>query len=219
VKSFLGESLDQLHFDRRGAEGDRLYAVHNVEGKFGSGKTTRRFRLIEGLFGFRAYDQDGVPVVIFPSGQKLRGDDPLIHAMLSATLGQPVTLTKEADVSHFEAGPVHLLTTASLDWLRSQLSGSQIDERRFRPNIVIRGGGSERVEDHWLGQRLSIGGAELVITSKTERCVMVTFAQSELEPDPRVLKTVAKLNDVCLGVYADVVKPGGIRVGDELRFV
>jgi uncharacterized protein len=44
VKSMLGEQCDTLAINHRGVEGDRLFAIQNLQGKFGSGKNTRRFR-------------------------------------------------------------------------------------------------------------------------------------------------------------------------------
>lgn len=41
VKSILGESLSSVSVDHRGLFGDRLWAIRNIEGKFGSGKTTQ----------------------------------------------------------------------------------------------------------------------------------------------------------------------------------
>ena len=54
VKSLLGEELDQVEMEERGVVGDRLYAVTDREGKLGSGKTTTRFRRLDGLFELRA---------------------------------------------------------------------------------------------------------------------------------------------------------------------
>jgi uncharacterized protein len=44
VKSMLGERRQSLTVEQRGVQGDRLYAVRDADGKFGSGKNTRRFR-------------------------------------------------------------------------------------------------------------------------------------------------------------------------------
>jgi uncharacterized protein len=44
VKSMRGEQVEALTIDSRGVKGDRLFAVTDVDGKFGSGKNTRRFR-------------------------------------------------------------------------------------------------------------------------------------------------------------------------------
>ena len=114
VKSMLGERRESLLLERRGVVGDRLYAVRDEAGKFGSGKTTRRFRLMNGLYRFRARYDGETPVITFPDGAMLRGDDPAIHARLSDVLGINVQLSREADISHFDDGPIHLVTTASL---------------------------------------------------------------------------------------------------------
>src|ERR1043166_1537665 len=105
VKSMLGERCERLALDARGVEGDRLYAIRDAGGKFGSGKSTRRFRRIDGLFGFTAVYEDDVPVITFPDGRRMRGDDPRVHDALSVALGQPVTLAREAAISHLDAGP------------------------------------------------------------------------------------------------------------------
>jgi hypothetical protein len=42
VKSMRGERLAEGEFGERGLDGDRLYAVRDPDGKFGSGKNTRR---------------------------------------------------------------------------------------------------------------------------------------------------------------------------------
>src|SRR5215472_2235043 len=128
VKSMRGERGEQLELDRRGVIGDRLYAVRDVAGKFGSGKTTRRFRRIDGLLQFRAVYDGAVPLLTFPDGTAMRGDDPAIHVALSAQLAMPVTLSREAEISHFDAGPLHLLTTASL----RTLGGAQISPEHAR---------------------------------------------------------------------------------------
>lgn len=221
VKSMLGEHPDAFELDRRGVLGDRLYAVRDGAGKFGSGKTTRRFRYIAGLFGFHAAygASDWIPVVTFPDGCALRGDDPTIDARLSEFLAVPVSLTRETVVSHFDAGPVHLVTTASLRAVGDILPSGE-DARRFRPNIVVdtNGGGFE--EDRWVGRALVLGGGtRLRITGRTERCGMVGFAQEELDPDPRILRSVVEANATCLGVYAEVLDPGAVRLGDPVCLV
>jgi uncharacterized protein len=49
VKSLLGERLQAIEVEARGLQGDRRFAVTDRHGKIGSGKTTRRFRLLPGL--------------------------------------------------------------------------------------------------------------------------------------------------------------------------
>ncbi len=214
VKSMQGEAAESLAADLRGLTGDRLFAVHTAEGKFGSGKNTRRFRRIDGLLGFAAALDGDTPVVTFPDGQRRRGDDPAIHAALSETLGQPVTLGREGEVSHFDAAPIHILTTASLDWLQARLPASAIDPRRFRPNILLSMPGAERTEQAWIGREIAIGSLRLAVTEATERCVVTTMPQAGLGTDTGVLRALAADNEACLGVYARIVTAGRVSIGD-----
>ena len=96
VKSMIGERRESLLLERRGVVGDRLYAVRDEAGKFGSGKTTRRFRLMDGLYRFRAHYDGETPVITFPDGAMFRGDDSAIDARLSDALGISVQLSREA---------------------------------------------------------------------------------------------------------------------------
>jgi MOSC N-terminal beta barrel domain len=95
VKSMLGESCSSLEVNNRGIKDDRLFALRDQQGKFGSGKNTRRFRKIEGLFEFRAIDRQGIPEIQFPDGQRILGNHPDIHRMLSEGLGESVTLSQK----------------------------------------------------------------------------------------------------------------------------
>src|SRR5438552_4059320 len=83
VKSMLGEECHHVELDVRGLSGDRLFAIRDVNGKFGSGKNTRRFRDIDGLFAFHASYSADWPDITFPDGRRMRGDDPQIHDALS----------------------------------------------------------------------------------------------------------------------------------------
>ena len=214
VKSLLGETCDTLALEERGVRGDRLFAVRDSEGKFGSGKSTRRFRRIDGLFGLSASYDDDVSVIRFAHGGTMRGDDHNIHTALSGVLGQPVTLAREDAIPHFDAGPVHIVTTSALAWLQERLPNHRIDSRRFRPNIVIDDTDEPVPDGDWAGKALAVGAARLRITDPTERCVMVTAAQSELEKAPEVLRSITQERDLLFGLYAEVAVPGSIKRGD-----
>ncbi|MDQ2652652.1 MAG: MOSC N-terminal beta barrel domain-containing protein, partial [Chloroflexota bacterium] len=114
VKSLRGERLDALRVEPRGVVGDRLFALRNPEGKLGSGKSTRRFRRMDGLLDLEAAYAGETPVIAFPDGQAIPGDDPAIHDRLSAHVRQAVTLVREDEVSHFDDSPLHLISTAGL---------------------------------------------------------------------------------------------------------
>lgn len=217
VKSFLGERLERAELDARGFAGDRRYAVRDANGKFGSGKTTRRFRLLRGLFAFAAETVDGVTLVRVPGGAVHRAGDPALDALLSERYGEPLAVAPEADISHFDAGPVHLLTTSSLRWVAEQLGKTSGDVRRYRPNILLETDGEGLVEEGWVGATLELGSAVLRVTGTVERCAMANFAQADLRYDARVLRLLARENEARLGVYAEVVRPGVVGVGDVAR--
>ena len=216
VKSMLGEPCDEVELNTRGVRGDRQFAVRSADGKFGSGKNSRRFRHIEGLFTFRARLAGDWPEISFPDGRRLRADDPAIDGALTAALGTPVTLEREGEVSHFDASPIHLVSMASLQWLQARLPQSRVDERRFRPNITV---SSDERELSWLGKTLYIGGVELRVTAPTGRCVMTTLPQGDLPKDPGILRTAAQHHNAGVGVYAAVARGGVIRRGDSVALV
>ncbi|MEU5130291.1 MOSC N-terminal beta barrel domain-containing protein [Streptomyces mobaraensis] len=59
LKSTGGERLERADIEARGLAGDRLYAVRDAEGRFGSGKNTRRFHRMPGLPRLRSRYPDG----------------------------------------------------------------------------------------------------------------------------------------------------------------
>lgn len=133
-------------------------------------------------------------------------------------------LTEEAmpPGTFFDLGIVHLLTTATLDELRQRYPEGRFEVRRFRPNVVVGPleGQAGFVENGWVGRALTIGDdVRLRITQPCPRCVMTTVAQDDLPKDPGILRTAARHNDVNVGVYATVERPGRILRGDEVRLV
>jgi uncharacterized protein YcbX len=222
VKSMLGEQPGSLEFDERGVTGDRLWAVRYEGGKYGAGKNTPRFRTTGGLRNFSASYAGHTPSIVFPNGKRWFGDAPGIHAALSQELGRPVTLAREDSVSLLDAGPgiVHVLTTAAVEYARKLLPDSVVDERRFRPNVLIRVPDAPGpVEDEWVGKTLLIGSVRLSVVERTERCVMVNHDREGLPYDGRVLKTLMAATGMRFGIYAEVVGPGTVRIGDDARLV
>jgi uncharacterized protein YcbX len=217
VKSLAGESLPTVEVDTRGLAGDRLWAVVDADGKLGSGKNTRRFRRMDGLLRLQAtYDADGVPVVTLPDGSPRRADDPELDGLLGAVVGREVRLAREQAVSHFDDGPVSLVTTAALRALADVL-GDEVDPRRFRANLVVDHPGPGWAEDDWVGRTVRVGGrVRLRVDAALARCVMVDMAQEDLPDDGRLLKTLADHHDLCFGVRAHVEETGAVSLGDAV---
>ena len=219
VKSMLGEQLTQAPVDVRGVLGDRLYAVRDPDGKLGSGKNTRRFRRMPGLFDFRARYDGLTPVITLPDNTEVRGDDEHVHWAIANALGRPeVTLAREDVISHFDEQPLHIVTSASVRRLADLVPHIETDERRLRPNLVIDVPETAgHPEDRWVGRELHIGShLVLDIVQRAQRCVMVNLAQDELPESPDVLYAISEANTMDLGVHARVLAPGRIRVGDEV---
>jgi hypothetical protein len=118
--------------------------------------------------------------------------------------------------TYFDAFPVHVLTTASIEALGG---APKFDRRRFRPNFFVETEASARglVETNWCGRTVRVGGLRLAIQMPTVRCVMTTLPQPELAKDPSVLRTIVKDAGQNCGVYATVVDGGTVVVGDPVE--
>ena len=122
--------------------------------------------------------------------------------------------------TYFDAFPLHLLTTASLAALGARTPSARFDVRRFRPNVLVEtAGGTGLVETEWLGQMLRIGSARIKIEVPCVRCVMTTLPQGDLVKDSSVLRTIVRDAAQNLGVYATVVSPGRVAVGDAVELI
>lgn len=222
IKSTGGERLRSAEVDHRGMVGDRLYAVRDAEGKFGSGKSTRRFRRMDGLLNLSSrYAQGpagepGTPELIDHQGRAVAD----ATAYLRAYLGRDdVELAREGEISHFDQLPLSVLTTATLDWIRREVPDVPTDERRFRPNIFVRTppGTPPFVEDEWVGRKARVGSTvRIEFLRSSERCVMTNQAQQELPHSPLILKTIVTAHGNRLDMLAGVVTPGRVRVGEPV---
>ena len=220
VKSLGGEPVSRADVTVRGLAHDRTWAVYTADGGIGSGKTTRRFRRVNGLLRWTATASGDVPVVTAPDGRRWRADSAELSAALSEACGRPLALRTETDVPHHDDAPVHVLTTASLRTLGARLGGP-VDPRRFRANLLVDvdleagGDATDWPEDAWVGRTLTAGDVVLRLTAPMPRCVMVNAEQAEVPEDRRVLRSLAD-RGVHLGLMAEVLTPGRVRVGDRV---
>ena len=187
--------------------------------------------------------------VTLPDGSVTVSSDADFASLVSAALGRPVTLLTSApqeaqleeywpdmeelpnrDVvtdeglppgTFFDLSVLHVLTTSTLDRLRELNPRSRFEPRRFRPNLIINTGGArDFVENGWIGKTIAIGPeVRIHVTGPCPRCVMTTLAQGDLPSDPNILKSAAKYNDAKVGIYATVVQPGTVHIGDTLTLI
>lgn len=226
VKSLQGERLDSVAVTDDGLEGDRRFAIYDVE--TGLGLTARR--VPELLFAWARLRDDGSVDITLPDGSLARDD-----GALSAWLGRQVAL-RSLDVEaprRYESPAVDFEDETERDWapyegapgafhdspgarvsLVSTATIGEWDRRRFRSNVLLEGHG----EDSLVGSRVALGGAVLEVGMRIERCVMTVRPQpGGIDRELQVLRTIARERDTCLAVGAVVAQPGIVAVGDVLK--
>jgi hypothetical protein len=141
---------------------------------------------------------------------------------LSDYVGMELRFVRTRDDAHPQSYPASLVSEASLDELeRSADLPGPLDDRRFRMLVTV--GGSEAFEeDRWVGADVRVGDSVVRVVVPTARCATTTRDPSTGERDWDALRALKDLRGVSpqqtvdLGVYATVVKPGRIAVGDEV---
>jgi hypothetical protein len=145
------------------------------------------------------------------------GDNPLSDVAVS-TLAPPGTF--------FDLLTLHVMTTATLAELRRLEPSGDFDVRRYRPNVLVEVDGGGFVENTWTGSTLAFGAdARARVDMPTMRCVMTTLAHGDVPADRSTLQAIARHNRVeisglgswaCAGVYATIIDPGIVKVGDPV---
>ena len=123
--------------------------------------------------------------------------------------------------TYFDAFPINLLTTASLQTMARVNPNAIWDVRRFRPNFVVETeeGLEGLVEAGWTGRGLLLGEVELKLEIPCARCGMTTHAQKDLPKDPSVLRSIVKDANQNMGIYASVISGGRVNVGDDVKLI
>lgn len=118
----------------------------------------------------------------------------------------------------FDAFPLLIVTSSSLQALQDRCPESNIDERRFRPNIVVDSSELDTafIEESWKARYLIVGEAVIQLTLGCPRCVMATIGFDNLPKDTDIMRQLVAANDHKLGIYGRVFKPGHIRIGDQV---
>jgi len=120
--------------------------------------------------------------------------------------------------SFFLVSSFHVITTASVNHLRSLNSSADWNMERFRPNIVIETLPELEglVEQGWLNQSLKFGDVTIQNTEAAPRCGAVVRKQQGFEQDASILRTIVGEADQNLGIYAEIVANGKACVGDSV---
>lgn len=120
--------------------------------------------------------------------------------------------------TYHDAYPLMVVTTSALRSLQQAVPNSVMDVRRFRPSVVVDTGEEPgHPETGWIGHRVRVGQVVLDVASGCPRCVMITREITpDIPQDRSILRHVVRDLDQDLGVYAKVVEPGRLAVGDEV---
>jgi uncharacterized protein YcbX len=132
----------------------------------------------------------------------------------------------EREGDGYDVHPVTVVSIASVDLLarRADHEG-ELDPRRFRMLMDL-DGCEPHEEDTWDGRAVRIGEAVVRMAGPVPRCVVTTQDPETGLKDFETLKHIRRTRGtvadgrsraLMFGMYADVVEPGRIRVGDRLE--
>ncbi|MEO8395210.1 MAG: MOSC N-terminal beta barrel domain-containing protein [Chloroflexota bacterium] len=223
IKSMAGEPLDTADLGWHGLEGDRRFAFRRVQDQSGFPWLTAS-RLPELILYKPAprqlSAQDSAPTHVHtPDGSLLALDSEALCQEIVRRFGAQVQLTR---LKHgiFDEAPLSLITEATIEKIADE-AGVSADVRRFRPNVFIHTYSGEAFsEDQWVGKAIVFGSQEnspaVNIALRDERCVMVNLDSETAQANSAVLKSIVRLNQNCAGVYSTVIRPGLLKVNEEV---
>jgi MOSC domain-containing protein len=240
VKSLLLHHPDELELEHFGVARDRRFYLIREDGRLLAGLHHGPLALVRAKW---EPEPDRLTLT-FPDGLVVEGEvelaDPVVtdfwgHRVegrvvagpwgeaLGGFAGRAVRLVK-ADVpaGAIDAEPLTLVSSESVAELARQVGVDQVDSRRFRMLLEIEGCAPHE-EDTWFGRHVRIGETVIEIGGPVPRCATTTRDPSTGQRDLDTLREIAAYRgrrggkDIDFGVYAQVVRPGRVRVGDAVE--
>ncbi|MFB6468495.1 MOSC domain-containing protein [Cytobacillus sp. Hz8] len=226
VKSFYGEKVNRTSVQSYGLYGDRSHAFldETRPGKFLTLTQMPAMTRYRAMFvGEETMERFPELKICSPSGNIYYwGDGRLLDELESFTNKQltPIQYTPNyVPLGAIEEEHLLLTTDASLEKLE-ELWGEQVDNLRFRPNILISlYDKSPFIEEEWFGKRVLLGDVEIEMKRHCERCTIINIDPENGITDLSLLKTVYQKRNNHFGVYASVIKTGEINVGDKITLI
>jgi hypothetical protein len=246
VKSMRGEALDEAFVGFPGVYGDRFYAFHSSAARKGLPWLTAREQESMLLYrpGYRhperamkpgnlaeaeALGSAGVtPVyadlsdltvdVETPSGERLAIDDSRLLSLLREGIRDSHELTLLRSVrSMTDCRPVSIISIQTVRHL-SEESGIALDKRRFRANLYVDlDSGKGFDEDEFVGRTLRVGAkTAIAVVKRDSRCKICTLDPDTAQPNPELMKLLARDHEGQAGIYGVVLAEGTVRPGDEI---
>jgi uncharacterized protein YcbX len=236
---------DEIELGERGVAGDRRFWLVDADRRLFNNKRNGPLVRVRPEWD----EAMGVLELTFPDGTRVGGvvevePEPIAVEMygyplatrrvlgpweeaLSEYVGQPLTLLRaeEGAPDRLYAGPASLVSRASLARLAEEAGEPEpLDGRRFRMLLELDGVEAHE-EDSWIGRQVRAGEATLQVNGDVGRCAVTTHDPDTGVPTVDTLKALAQYRregvkePLPLGVYASVVEPGRVRVGDALTIL
>jgi uncharacterized protein YcbX len=200
VKSLRGEQLQEATLTGDGVQGDRLIHVAGRHGPL-TGRTRHALLTVPASTG-----PDGSPLVAgHPWDSDAAADIIRSHA------GSDARLVADSTPARFDVLNLLVATDGAIERFG-------YDSRRLRPNIVLSGIAAD-LEPRLPGRALSIGDALVGIYSVRQRCVVTTIDPDTGSQDLDVFRRIRTVFGGALALNCWVVRPGLVRVGDEVSIV
>jgi hypothetical protein len=244
VKSMRLVEVDTIELEATGVRGDRRFYLVDDDGALVNAKR------VPSLLTVRAAVEDGRLVLRFPDDTTVEGEATQLgerietsfygrpvegrvvagpwNDALSELAGKPVRVARtEREGDGYDRGAVagaSLVSTASLEALRAAAGVARpVDGRRFRMTVGI-DTAEPHVEDGWIGSRVRLGAAAVVVREKVGRCSVTTRDPDSGLRDLDTLGTIAAYRGdvptgepLPFGVWCEVVEPGAVTVGDPVE--
>lgn len=240
VRGLALQHPDRVELEEHGVLDDRRYTLLTDAGRIFDGT---KFGPLVQVSARLEHDPERLTLA-FPTGEVVTGEVALgepIHPViydrrftarrvvgpwadaLSAHAGRSLQLIRSERLpGERDRNPVSILSEASVEELARQGNeGRPLDARRFRMLIQVAGARPHQ-EDEWMGHELRIGQAVVRVTRPDPRCVITTQDPDTGHrdfPTLHAIKAYRGMRDgrkIDFGVYADVVTPGAVSVGDEV---
>ncbi len=245
VKGLALVRLDEVQLEAGGVREDRRFHLIGEEGRLLNGKQLAP--LVQVVAGW--VEESGFLSLGFPDGSVAAGIVELGETVstnfygrrdvegrlvlgpwseaISAFVGRPLRLVQPVvagDGRDRLSAPVSLLSTASLETLREAAGIAEpVDPRRFRMLFGVEGLDPHE-EDSWIGRRVRVGEAEILLRGNVGRCIVTSRHPETGVRDLPTLDVIAEYRagvettePLPFGVCGGVAEPGRVRLGDAVE--
>jgi uncharacterized protein YcbX len=242
LKSSALHHPDEVRLERSGPVHDRLFFFVDADGKrfggdskaplmsihaeFDDERDRLSMRLPDGSTAEGSVTANGEAISVTYDGRSVPAH--LVEGdwtrFLSDHVDRPVRLARLDEPGTLVDEGVTLVSLASVEELGRRGGRETPDARRFRMTFEL-DGCEPHEEDAWTGRRVEVGDAELLVGGPVPRCVITTLDPDTGRHDFPTLKVIASYRKLLpeegapFGVYAQVSRPGTVRVGDALELI